>query len=135
MDLHIPVTTTNRKFYKIYVDCINYMYKLNFTSAQKAILAELMYQNYHHKDIPKEQRDSIILSPTSKQEMIKLLKCNKGTFNNTLTLFRNKIGLYGTILTGISLNEDYLIYPDSDAINTINITITTTTNATKKLPI
>lgn len=108
--------------YIIYVDQINKVYNLNLTVSQCLIYAELLYLNYKYSSISERYRLLLIYNAENKRSIAATIGVSSGTLNNTLTLFKTKIGKHGALLhLNGALNSNYII--DVEDINSIKLII------------
>jgi hypothetical protein len=88
MKKEIPVPTTTRKFFRQYISLLNPILKLRDKEA--AVLGELLYHSWLHKDIPEPSRWKLVFDYDTKLGIKEELGMSSASLDNIFTALRKK---------------------------------------------
>ena len=85
----IPIKTDNDKFYRQFLEVLRSVPPINKLRPKELdVLAEIVRQNSLLKDYPEEHKNTILLSQTSKKEIMDKINIGADSLNNNLSVLR-----------------------------------------------
>ena len=112
MENIINIPTSEKKFFRQYLELVNPFIKLN--GRELDVLAELLYSNYTMKDVPEEHRWKIILGKDSKVAIRKTLNISEPSINNNFSNLRKK-----KIIFNGRIAKQFIVEPNKETCKVI----------------
>lgn len=107
MEKTIQVPTTERRFFRQYLELINPLFKLR--GKELDVLAEFLYYNHQLKEVPEEHRWKVIFNYETKTKIREKLNLSVASMNNNISALRAK-----KIIRDNKIHKDFLVHPEGE---------------------